>query len=516
MRLAWSDGLGLEKQIYNTSEVPLLAPLYRTNEFRNHTRRANSENIVSALARLRSRIALSVWDSGVSSSAGSESGPHLPTNRSIQSIDSYKESSNAVIRALDLDLDIQTIAWLCKGPVGRREITDSTKSSLWRTTYEATDGSTSRARRIQIIALLLQMGAEVDDCVSDDGPITAFGRILRNLVTEDLQEAERFETTIVVCRHFKRASLRSGSPQSRYFFTGELPDESNLDEAGAFLTTALHEAVLPCSYPAVEYLLSCRFPIYIQNRQGRTPFELATSMPLDTRSSRIKLNQESRRILEMIRRTASTDIGKSSLPFGWTVKHLLTGRQVYEELYTNSITFRAPSFSLWQERRLALGFKQLSSIGQSFLVDLVRFIGSGPEAFDEGSSDEGFIFDDRWFRAEIRNTKRGRTDASSFSWSMSSIPVVWLYRLTKEILLSLKSNYVNFALVFFPFSLVGLNSGWSNGLVVIFHSLTIVPIYSLNRFALRQIGAYPSRYVSSTVTAVSDSTVDVIVSLEVH
>ena len=254
-------------------------------------------------------------------------------------------------------------------------------------------------------------------------------------------------------------------------------------------------------------------------------------MPLDTTSSRIKLNQESRGVLEMIRRTASTDIGKSSLPFGWTVKHLLSGRQVYEELYINSITFRAPSFSLWQERRLALGFKQLSSIGQSFLVDLVRFIGSGPEAFDEGSSDEGssdegssdegssdegFIFDDRWFRAEIRNTKRGRTDASSFSWLMSSIPVVWLYRLTKEILLSLKSNYMNFALVFFPFSLVGLHSGWSHGLVVIFHSLTIVPIYSLNRFALRQIGAYPSRYVRSTVTAVSDSTVDVIVSLEVH
>ena len=249
----------------NTSEVPLLAPLYRTSEFRNHTRRANSENIIYALARLRSRIALSVWDSGVSSNAGTEFGPHLPTNRSIQSIDSYKESSNAVIRALDLDLDIQTIAWLCKGPVGRREITDSTKSSLWRTAYEATDGSTSRARRIQIIALLLQMGAEVDDCVSDDGPITAFGRILRNLVTEDLQEAERFETTMLVCRHFKRASLRSGSPQSRYFFTGELPDESNLDEAGAFLTTALHEAVLACSYPAVEYLLSCHFPIYIQN-----------------------------------------------------------------------------------------------------------------------------------------------------------------------------------------------------------------------------------------------------------
>ena len=498
------------------SEIPLLASMFKTNESRNSTRRANSESTVYALARLRSRFTLSAWDSGVSSSPRSESGPYLPINRSIQSIDSYTVSSNAVLRALDLDLDIQTIAWLCKGPVGKREITNSMKSSLWRTTYEATDGSTSRARRIQIIALLLQMGAEVDDCVSDAGPITAFGRILRNLVTEDLQEAERYETSILVCRHFKRAAVRSGSPQSRYFSTGELPDESDLDEVGAFLTTALHEAVLACSYPAVQYLLSCHFPIYIQNRQGQTPFELAESMPRDTTSSRIKLNQESRRILEMIRRTASTDIVKSKLPFGWTVKHLLSGRQVYEELHTNSITFRAPSFSLWQERRLTLGFKQLSSIGQSFLIDLVRFVGSGPESFDEGSSDESFIFDDRWFWTDIRNTKRGQSDASSLSWFMSSTPVVWLYRLTKEILLSLKNNYLNSALVFIPFSLVGPNSGWSNELVVVFNSLTIVPIYSLHRFALRQIGAYHSGYVNLTVTALSDSMVDVIVSPKAH
>lgn len=489
--------------------------MFKTNEFQNN-RRANSENTVYALARLRSRFALPVWDSGVLSGPRSESGSQLPIDRSVQSNDSYRQSSNAVMRALDLDLDIETIAWLCKGPIGRREITNSMKSSLWRTTYEATDRSTSRARRIQIIALLVQMGAEVDDRVSDADPTTAFGRILRNLITEDLQEAERFETTILVCRHFKGAALLSGSPQSRYFFTGELPDESDLDEAGAFLTTALHEAVLACSYPAVQYLLSCHFPIYIRNRQGQTPIEVAKSIPLDTTLSRIKLNQESRKILEMIRRTASTDILKSNLPLGWTAKHLSSGRQVYEELHTKSITFRAPSFSLWQERRLTLGFKQLSSKGQSFLIDLVRFVGSGPEAFDESFSDKSFIFDDRWFQTDIRNTKVGRTDASSLSWLMSSTTVVLLYHLTKEILLSLKSSYLNFALVFFPFSLVAPNSGWSNELVVVFNSLTIVPIYSLHRFALHQMRARHSKYVKSTVTAASDSMVEVIVGPKAH
>ena len=499
-----------------TSEMPLLASMFKTDEFRNNTRRAKSENIVYALARLRSRFALPVWDSGVSSDPRSESGPQSPMNRPIQSNDRYELSSNFVIRALDLDLDIQTIAWLCKGPVGRRELTNSLKSSLWRTTFEATDSPTSRARRIQIIALLLQMGAEVDDCVSDAGPITAFGRILRKLVTENLQEAESFEITILICRHFKRAAMRSDSPQSRYFFTGELPDESDLDEVGAFLTTALHEAVLACSYPAVQYLLSGHFPIYIQNQRGQTPFELANSMPLETISSGNRLIKESRRILDMIRRTASTDNVQSNLPLGWTVKHLLSGRKIYEELHTNSITFRAPRFSLWQERRLTLGFKQLSSIGQGFLIDLVRFVGSDLEAFDEGLSDESFIFDDRWFQADIRNTKRGQTDASTLSWLASSTPAVWLYHLAKEILLSLKNNYVNFALVFFPFSLVASSSGWSNELVVVFSSLTIVPIYSLHRFALRQMGAYHSGYVNLTVTPVSDSMMDVIVSPKAH
>ena len=507
----------------DNSVVPLLTSSYKINEHRNDTRNANSENIMYALARLRSRFTLRVWDSGASNSPTSGWGPRSLMTRSIQSNGKPKLSFNAVLLAFEFNLDVRTIAWLCKGPIGRREITSSGKSSLWRNTYNTTDSQNSTARRIQIIALLLQMGAEADDRVSDTSPTTAFGRILRSLVIENLSEAERFENTMLVCRLFMRAAIRSGSPQSRFFFTGELPDEGDLDEVGAYLTTALHEAISACSYLAVQYLLSCQFPIYVQNRQGQTSLELAEAVALDTPWSETKTKRESRKIFEMMTQKTSTGIGQRNVPLGWTAKTLSSGRQIYEELHTDSITFKAPTFSLWQERRLTLGFKQLPSIGQSFLIDLVRFITSVSEAFDQDSPDKSFIFDERWFRADIRDTKRGKIDSSVrsigvLSWlgSLGSrAPIVWLRLLTKELLMSLTNDYLNFALVFFPFSLVGSFVGWPNGLIVAFNSLTIIPVYSIHRFTLRQIGTYSSKYVGSTVTAISDSMVDAVVSPEV-
>lgn len=500
-------------------EMSLMDSFYNTSELRNTTGGEHSENIIYALARLRSRFTLSSWDSGIA--PGPMNPPQIPTNRFIQVIESRKLSHNAVLQAFELNLDLQTLAWLCRGPVGRREIANSRRSSLWRTAYETTGSPTSRVRRIQRIALLLQMGANVEDCVSDAAPITAFGRILCNIVTENIQEAERFEITMLVCRHFRRAAMRSISPQSRYFFTGELPDESNLDENGAFLTTALHEAISACSYPAVQYLLSCHFPIYVQNRQGQTAFELAESMAVAIPWSRIKLSRQSREIFDIMKQTASIDNDKWNLPLGWTAKDLSSGRHVYEELHTNSITFKTPSFSLWQERRLTLGFKQLSSMGQSFLVDLVRFIVSYPETFDEGSFEKSLTFDDSWFRSEIHSTKSGKTDSSNLNkaklpaW-LGSIRfmelVVWLNGLREELWKALRVNYLNFAFLGLPLSLAGPKAGWPSGAITACSSLTMVSLYSIHRFATSQMATYHSKTVKLTVTAISDSMVDAIVS----
>ena len=503
----------------NNSEVPLLASLHKTNDRPSNTRDAIPENVVYALARLRSRFSLRVWDSGVPSGFMPESSPRSLMNLSVRSNDRPKSSFNAVLLALESNLDVRTIAWLCKGPVGRREITSSRKFSLWRTVYEDKDSQISTFQQVQIIALLLQMGANADDCVSDVGPFTAFGRILRKLVVEDIKGNEQVETILLVCRLFRRSAIRSGSPQARYFFTGELPDEGDLDEAGAYLTTALHEAISACSYLAVQYLLTCQFPIYIQNRKGQTPLELAKAMASDMSRSEIEIKRESQRICDMIMQKTSSGLGQWNLPLGWTAKTLSSGRQIYEELHTDSITFKAPTFSLWQERRLTLGFKQLASMGQSFVIDLVRFISSVPEGFDEDSPDKSFVFDDRWFRADIRDTKTGKID-SSFgvpSWLSSlrsKAPLVWVTSMTTDILTTLTNNYLNIMLVFLPFSLAGSFAGWPNGLIVAFSSLSSVPLYSIHRFALRQTDKYQPRYVNSTMTAISDSLIEGIVSSE--
>ncbi len=502
-------------------EMSLMDSLYNTSELRKTTGGEHSENVIYGLARLRSRFTLSSWDSGIA--PGPMHPPQIQKNRFIQVNESRTLRHNAVLQALELNLDLQTLAWLCRGPVGGREIANSRRSSLWRTTYETTNSPTSRVLRIQRIALFLQMGANVEDCVSDAAPITAFGRILRNIVTEDIQEAERFEITMLVCRHFRRAAMRSISPQSRYFFTGELPDESNLDEDGAFLTTALHEAISACNYPAVQYLVSCHFPIYVQNRQGQTAFELAETMAVAMSWSRIKPSRESRKISDIMKQTASTDNDKWNLPLGWTAKDLSSGRHVYEELHTNSIAFKTPSFSLWQERRLTLGFKQLSSMGQSFVVDLVRFIVSYPETFDEGSFEKSLTFDESWFRLDIQSTKSGKTDSSNLTrgklsaW-LGSIRftehLVWLNGLREELWMALSVNYLNFALLRLPLSLAGPKAGWPSGAIAACGSLTMVSLYSIHRFATSQMATYHSKTVRLTATAISDSMVDAIVSLK--
>ena len=496
-------------------EMSLMNSLYNTSELRNTTGGAYSENIIYALARLRSRFTISSWDTGIAPDPMDS--PQIPTNRLIQVNESRTSRHNAVLQAFELNLDLQTLAWLCRGPVGGREIANSKRSLLWRTTYETTDSPTSRVRRIQRIDLLLQMGANVEDCVSDAAPITAFGRILRNIMTENIQETERFEVTMLVCRQFRRAAMRSiSSPQSRYFFTGELPDESNLDEDGAFLTTALHEAISACSYPAVQYLLSCHFPIYVQDRQGQTAFELAESMAEPWHS------RESREIFDIVKQTASTsDNDKWNLPLGWTAKDLSSGRYVYEELHTNSITFKTPRFSLWQERRLTLGFKQLPSMGQSFLVDLVRFIVSYPETFDKGSFEKSLTFDDPWFRSDIQSTKSGKTESSNLTeaklpaW-LGSIrfmeQMVWLNGLREEVWMALRVNYLNFALLGLPLSLAGPKAGWSNQAITAFSSLTMVSLYCIHRFATSQMATYHPKTVQVAATAISDSMVDAIVS----
>lgn len=522
------DVSGIQKRL----EVETLSRggIYETNLRLENASAEICDNIIYAIARLRSRFSLSIWDCGVVPDAAKrDSSLQIPTDRSIRSNEHRTVEPNYVVRALELNLDLQTLAWLCRGPVGRREITSSGKDALWRTTYEDTGSSTSRARRIEKIALLLQMGANAEDRVSDASPVTAFGRILRNVVTEGIQGSERYAITMSVCREFRRAAMQSGSPQSRHFFTGELPDESDLDADGAFFTTALHEAISAYNLFAVQYLLYVHFPIYVQDRQGQTPLQLAESMARsevkeDDQPSKVlrgKLSEESRAIFDTIKRTTSTDPDRWDLPLGWTAKNLASGRYVYEELYTHSITFKPPTFGLWQERRLTLGFKRLSSLGQSFLIDLVRFIVSATEAFDEGAIDRALDFDDLWFRLDIQNTKVGKTDspfvviAKGPAW-LSSIwskeKVMPFNHLRHQSYIWLLENYLNLLLLWFPISVAGLALGWPHGVIVAFSSLTMVPVYSMHRFAARQVAAYHSTYVKLTATAVSDSMVDVIVS----
>lgn len=88
---------------------------------------------------------------------------------------------------------------------------------------------------------------------------------------------------------------------------------------------------------------------------------------------------------------------------------------------------------------------------------------------------------------------------------------MWFNQLRGAVFIWLLDNYLNLGLVFLPFSLAGPKAGWPNETITTFSSLAMISIYSMHRFAVRQMAAYHSKSVKLTVTAVSDSMVDLIV-----
>lgn len=46
---------------------------------------------------------------------------------------------------------------------------------------------------------------------------------------------------------------------------------------------------------------------------------------------------------------------------------------IYHDILSHSLTFRQPTFSLYEDRRLALGSRRFSASGQTYYLDILRF-----------------------------------------------------------------------------------------------------------------------------------------------
>lgn len=449
------------------------------------------EDDIYALARLRSRFQLCSWEE---------------SDAILRSHDpSYSGSDvNILAEALSRIADSAILAWLCRGPIGRAEFEKCPKEVLWRSTY---DRGFTRVQRLERVVLLLEMGAHVEDQVSvTEAPTSAFGRILQALVDDGPTSAQS-EIPVTVCKQFKRMICNSGGlSQARFFMTGELPDQEDIDVAGGFSTTALHEAVLARCYPAVEFLLCLKFPVHVLNRNRQTPFQLAKTLAQDTTEPHQKL--QSLRILALMKQKVGESDEKADLPIGWAAKKLTLGHYVYTEFYTNSITFKIPKFSLFEDRRLALGFRRITALGQTYCIDLIRFLTyDNPEA-DYGCLTESTTYNEAWFTKNVEETKTQLLETPtwikfSYGLARSTSMVVWFI---------LANSYLNLLLIFLPLSITAHLANWDYRPSLALNTLALVALCSLFDFSMQQISMRFGETGRSLAMGASESMIELLVS----
>ena len=198
--------------------------------------------------------------------------------------------------------------------------------------------------------------------------------------------------------------------------TGELPE--NLDDINDFSTTALHDSVLALHYSAVEQLVRMGFVVNALSEKRMTALQIA--MQIHSKNPSIDIV----RILALLKQSTKhpvhiTPLGvdPSTVPLGWEIRSLdVSDRgspkklEYFYESFTNSHTFTRRSFSLFEDRRLALGYRRILGNGQTHYLDLVRFIDpEQSESKGESASDRQLVFDDDWYRNEPARSEEERS-----------------------------------------------------------------------------------------------------------
>lgn len=120
--------------------------------------------------------------------------------------------------------------------------------------------------------LLLENGGHLEDEVAPHGG-TVFLNFLKTLI--EFGKAGYGDDRIsLICRRFKHlAQQTQTAPQTRYYMTGELPE--NIDNINDFSTTALHDSVLALHYSAVEQLVRIGFVVSALNDGKMTAYQIA-------------------------------------------------------------------------------------------------------------------------------------------------------------------------------------------------------------------------------------------------
>jgi serine/threonine protein kinase len=367
-----------------------------------------------ALARLRSRFPICCW-------------AKIRKGQLNNMIDRYVQDTH----------DFVVLAWLCRGDIGASELHDEKHmESIFRLVCAKPhsfgyrfirNDQLSIQQRVARFLLLLEHGARIETVLNPDGE-TVFLRFLR-LSAEFSKNGYGDLSVKDICISFKRlVKSKHIMTSTRFYVTGELPELAE-DTTGC-TNTALHDAVLAENYSAVESLVRSGFFINALNRENRPALyvalhkqqqQLQPSLSTISKIQKVQRRMDNNslyRIIALLQQNTASSIDinllplkSSGIPLGWEKQELNSLGQSQEpqgpipsffyDVLSASSTFKQPRFSLYEDRRLALGARKFSASGQSYYLDLLRFI--SPSSGEEDTQDvlaDIDVFDDKWFQNE--------------------------------------------------------------------------------------------------------------------
>lgn len=328
------------------------------------------------LARFRSRI------------------PHRQDGGRWWTLQPTTEDENILMMALKAHppVDINTLAWLCAGPVGRAEIKALRGYSdkwRWQTILGDADLSISGARldesvRLDRFLLLLQFGAHVED--TDTNTLWR-GRTASRWIasasgfSQYIQSCRNAAIPTIVSEIFRRLERGMGegriAPETIAYFI-----EHEAMAGGAVVP--IPGKVLKHLYREEDEAARSAVRRYIAGGIG--PLFGTEEDPL------------------LSKRMTS----ERTTPLGWkkvTNSHVRRGVSCYEDDLTNSITLQEPRVSTIKMRQVKVGSLHDDSNGLSVHLDMLSCMRAGEDKADQHRLDQDLhdrfpYYDDAWFAEE--------------------------------------------------------------------------------------------------------------------
>jgi serine/threonine protein kinase len=447
-------------------------------------------------------------------------------------------------------VDFSTLAWILRGDIGSYELACLSPCARWGFLR-----SCSPRDCTDRMILLMESGCNIGERIGCGCHVgerlklyTAFRMYLQRCRDGDFDPP----LAVMLCRYFKHiAEDQKQTDQVRFFLTGKgLPDrlnEGNDDEDDdGFSTTALHESVLESQYPVVEYLVRSGFVVNATNKDGKTAFQLAyerSQMVREIEKSDILQNE---RILALLgqHQANSLDIDdlNSGLPLGWEQLQLGPphSETLFHEKHFGSITFKTPTFSLLDSRRLALGFRRVENSGQTYLLDIVRFIDRGIAGNELLPSIMVSKFSNQWYRDDISRIEYCQTRATGTQESGRNgvSAVKWIHRMqvamtvtVPRALISLgeeltgfgqrghmshlnwvSPNNTDFMFIFVLLCVVSHYSSWPYPTTFVLSVLALIPLVTALHSCIRSISSRLGCSDADSLAAILEYVLELVVS----